>query len=477
MSNPPQNPPAEARLRADRRRLEIALAILAAALLAVVALTLRASVAAWERSNWVAQVAEPARAATEQVETALLARMQGVEGLRATGDTAYSVQVHAAVTRQHAAVARLYQGAARIDPRMRSQVRTLELALDTTWLRSGGGPVGSSGWRQEFRAYQQALGAAQAVEQLIADETALRRDRITVLEGRAGAGALFMVPIALCCLWIALRCVVRMRAVASLAEAGREELERLSREKAVLVHEVTRYLRQPLGTVAGRLATFELSAGASLDSSTRSALTGAASELRRALQILHDLSELSTADAGSMPIRRSRVNLAAMLDGTIGGLIGWASAKGVRLASAPPPNDVELETDAERLRGIVRNLIASAIELASQGAVVRVESSLHSCSPEGRPGPWVAVVVSESPLGGPPEGRVSSTELLLRSVGPGGELGLALSQRVATLLGGSLSAYGASGGGTRFALWLPAGTLQPPEAEPVDASGVIVLTG
>jgi signal transduction histidine kinase len=444
-------------VRADRARLEASLAVLAAVLIAVVALTLSASAAAWRRSAWVSQVAEPARKATQEVEAALLARMQGVEGLRATGDTAYSDQIHAAMGRERAAVARLFAAADQVHPGMRGAVRVLELALDTAWLRAGGGPPGSRGWMQEFHAYRQAVAAAQAVEDIVANETADRRERITSLEGRAGAGALMMVPVALLCLWIALRCVMRLRVAAGQAEDGRAELERLSREKAALVYDVTRYLRQPLGTVAGRLATFEVGAGSAVDGPMRAALAGASSELRRALQILNDLAELSTADAGTMPIRLSRVNLAALLDGTTSGLMGWASAKGVRLSHAPPPTEVDLVTDVERLRGILRNLLSSAIELASQGAVIQIESSLHSNSPDGRGGPWIAIVISESRLLDRTAGRVSSTELLLRTVGPTGELGLTLSQRVAALLGGELSAHGGGAGGTRFALWLPAG--------------------
>jgi signal transduction histidine kinase len=472
-SSTPQPPvPADFRaraLRSDRTRLEVSLAVLGVALLVVVTLSLRASLAAWERSAWVSQVAEPARTETEQVEAALLARMQGVEGLRATGDTVYSEAIHAAVARERASVAKLFAAADQIHPAMRGAVRTLELALDTAWLRAGGGLPGSQGWMQEFHAYRQAVAAAQAVEQIIASETTVRRDRITSLEGRAGAGALTMVPIALLCLWIAMRCVVRLRVAATEAEEGRSELERLSREKAALVYDVTRYLKQPLGTVAGRLATFEVSAGAAIDGPMRVALAGAGSELRRALQILHDLAELSTADAGTMPIRRSRVNLAALLEGTTSGLIGWASAKGVRLAHAPPPGEVELLTDAERLRGILRNLLASAIELASQGAVIRIESSQHTHGPEGQDGPWIAIVISETPMSDPSGARVTSTELLWRTVGPTGELGITLSQRVATLLGGMLSAHGGGSGGTRFALWMPA-HLSPDSTDPAEVA-------
>src|SRR5688500_12738997 len=73
----------------DQRRISVALAILAVTLVIVVTLTVRATAAAWERSTWVAQVAEPARAATEIVQGALFTRIQGLQGLRATGSEEY----------------------------------------------------------------------------------------------------------------------------------------------------------------------------------------------------------------------------------------------------------------------------------------------------------------------------------------------------------------------------------------------------
>ena len=68
---------------------------------------------------------------------------------------------------------------------------------------------------------------------------------------------------------------------------------------------------------------------------------------------------------------------------------------------------------------------------------------------------WLCVVISEASLAGRGP-RPSTLELLRRRVGPTGELGLTLSQRVAVLLGGSLWAFGGGAGGARFALWLPA---------------------
>jgi signal transduction histidine kinase len=441
----------------DQRRIAAALAILTVSLVVVVTLTVRATTAAWERGAWVAQVAEPARAATEDVEAALFARMEGLEGLRATGDREYAHQTEKAVARQRTALQRLYAAGDRISPHMNAAVRRLEVSLDTAWLRAGGGAPGTPGWSEEFRAYHNAVEAAQKVEQVVVEETDRRRVRIAALEARASMGGLLMVPIAFACLWIALRCAVRLRGAAALADERRAGLERLAHENAVLVHEVTRYLTQPLGTVAGRLATLEMTAGSGLDGDGRAALTAASGELRRALQILHDLSELSTADAGTMPVRLGEVNLGALLGSTVSGLIGWASAKGVRLVLSPPPPELVLTTDLERLRGILRNLLSSAIQVATQGSIIQVDASEHTYSPDGRGGPWVAIAICETPLNGSGEAGVSTVEMLKRQVGPSGELGLTLSQRVMTLLGGSLSTYGSGAAGARFAVWLPGG--------------------
>ena len=71
--------------KADRRRLYVALGGIALILALFFVLVLRATEMAWQRTLWTAGVAEPARAATAEVESALLLRMQSVAALRAPG--------------------------------------------------------------------------------------------------------------------------------------------------------------------------------------------------------------------------------------------------------------------------------------------------------------------------------------------------------------------------------------------------------
>jgi signal transduction histidine kinase len=71
----------------------------------------------------------------------------------------------------------------------------------------------------------------------------------------------------------------------------------------------------------------------------------------------------------------------------------------------------------------------------------------------------VAIEVIDTGPGIPPDKREVVFDEFARLHGgetPGAGLGLAISRRIARLMGGEVTVDGANGGGAVFALWLPA---------------------
>jgi signal transduction histidine kinase len=134
--------------------------------------------------------------------------------------------------------------------------------------------------------------------------------------------------------------------------------------------------------------------------------------------------------------------------------------------------DLAVVADREKLRQILLNLLSNAIRHASAGGSVQI-------SAESRGGK-VAIIVEDSGPGIPVDKREVIFEPFVqldRSLSQSREglgLGLAISRDLARGMAGDLTAEGRLGGGGRFVLVLPRGTVDPKALPPV--SGEVPAT-
>ena len=116
-----------------------------------------------------------------------------------------------------------------------------------------------------------------------------------------------------------------------------------------------------------------------------------------------------------------------------------------------------IESDTNRVRQILGNLMSNAIKYASNGSVtVRVDAGEGNGAPG--PGRWAAVHVTDAGPG------ISAGQLKVlfeefKRLKPAGEagsgIGLAISRTLARLLGGDITVESSVGKGSTFTLWLP----------------------
>src|SRR5690606_17972417 len=115
-----------------------------------------------------------------------------------------------------------------------------------------------------------------------------------------------------------------------------------------------------------------------------------------------------------------------------------------------------VRTDPERVQQVVKNLLSNALKYTPPPGEVSVE--VGTAVDDELPGAWATIVVADSAPGLAGEER----ELVFREFHriPGTEraghgLGLAISRRIARMLGGELTLRGEEGPGSSFVLWLP----------------------
>jgi signal transduction histidine kinase/ActR/RegA family two-component response regulator len=189
--------------------------------------------------------------------------------------------------------------------------------------------------------------------------------------------------------------------------------------------------------------------------------------------LVNDLLDLVKVEAGYSVVRPGPLEVAVLFDTLRGMFRPLATNPAVALVIEEPPPLPTLLTDEGKIAQILRNFISNALKFTEQGEV-RVAAALADA------GQRICFRVADTGIGIAP----ADQEHIFREFGQvenpiqkrvrGTGLGLALSRRLAQLLGGELTLQSALGRGSTFALYLPlvyGAAREPGAAEPGSAAG------
>ena len=231
--------------------------------------------------------------------------------------------------------------------------------------------------------------------------------------------------------------------------------ERIEREER-FTSDVSHELRSPLTTLAASLDVLEAHV-LELGTSGRAALTLLGADLRRFQRMVSELLEISRTDIGKAEVVLEVVE--------VGELVRRSVAAASRTIAQPPPElemrpeiaGRRISVDKRRFERIVGNLLENAAHYGGGATLIL-----------GEPGPepdrpTVRISVDDQGPGIAPGERERVFERFYRGVasgrrgaGTGTGLGLSLVAEHVRLLGGSVCAGEAPGGGARFTVELPA---------------------
>jgi signal transduction histidine kinase len=235
------------------------------------------------------------------------------------------------------------------------------------------------------------------------------------------------------------------------------EAEEGQRLKTEFLSNMSHELRTPLTSILGH--TFLLMSGqdGKLGTSQQKAIGKIDRAASALLRLINDLLELTHVNLGRSQVTYAPEDAVAL---------AWRAAKG----AGSPPKDVAfniesanarvpLHTDGEKVSKILENLLSNAYKFTVQGQVaVTVGSEPES---EGAP-EMITWSVRDTGIGIKPEDQKAIFDEFRQVDGSstrlygGTGLGLALSLRLARLLGGNLSVQSTEGQGSTFTLRVPA---------------------
>ncbi|MCZ7446369.1 ATP-binding protein [Agrobacterium rhizogenes] len=254
------------------------------------------------------------------------------------------------------------------------------------------------------------------------------------------------------------RDVTEERLALAEREDARLRAEKADAEKARLLATVSHEIRLPL---SGMLGMNHLLSQTKLNQEQRNYLDGMKQSGQSLVQLVEDLLDYSTMEAGRFRLNPRAENLRRLIESIVEMLAHRAHEKGIEIASFVTPDVPDyLDFDPARLRQVLFNLIGNAVKFTQVGGVVirarMADGELQITVEDTGPGMSEAEqarIFGEFEQAGP---------LSQRSAGTG--LGLAISARIVREFGGNLTVSSRRGEGSTFKLAFRPGT--PPAETP-----------
>ncbi|MCB9297748.1 MAG: response regulator [Lewinellaceae bacterium] len=271
---------------------------------------------------------------------------------------------------------------------------------------------------------------------------------------------------------------------------------------------ITHEFRTPLTVILGEADRLQRGGAAPEQSATLIKRSG-----ENLLRQVNQLLDLAKLESNSLKLNYVQGDVLAYLRYIAESLRGLANSRGVRLRVESPAPEIVMDYDPERLLQIVYNLLSNALKFTPAGGEVKLRAEV---APGQLPEPGsshLALMVSDSGVGIPPEElpfifeRFYSSPLGRGWEGasrppsgfpgramPGAGIGLALTKELIAAMGGGIGVESEVGKGTVFTVRLPVSNraeisevavaipetapgypAEPPVATPPDAATVLII--
>jgi PAS domain S-box-containing protein len=243
-------------------------------------------------------------------------------------------------------------------------------------------------------------------------------------------------------------------------ESSKRLAEEANRAKSDFLANMSHEIRTPMNAILGFTEWLQRGLASSKDEE-REFLSTIHSSGTHLMELINDILDLSKIEANKLEICREYHSPYKIIDDVVRILRIRADEKGVQLnVEFPDSLPEQIQTDDVRLRQVITNLLGNAIKFTAEGSV-SIQARL--CDQESKA--KLSVSVSDTGMGMTPEQMaklfkpfVQADSSVTRNFGGTG-LGLTISKRIVTALGGEIGVTSTPGKGSTFTFEIDCGDL------------------
>ena len=230
------------------------------------------------------------------------------------------------------------------------------------------------------------------------------------------------------------------------------KLEELDRLKSSFMASMSHELRTPLNSIIGFTGMMLMGISGKLNNEQKTQLTMLKNSSQHLLDLINEILDISKIEAGKTTILPDDFEINKVVYDIVNTVSPLAKAKNIQLVHYLP-EEIELFSDKKRVKQIIMNLTSNAIKFTDEGKVSIKGKVLN--------GSHLEIRVLDTGMGIKENdmdklfGFFQQLDMSSKKKEQGTGLGLYLSQKLAHLLGGNISAKSEFGKGSEFVFTFP----------------------